>query len=244
MPSLKTLLVVLAAAILASPSVAAAGSAARVPRLDTTDGLALVGAQADVADWHGRRAIHLSPLPGQSKDDHAILAVLTGTEFHDGVIELDVAGAPRSDADPTSRGFVGLAFRVQGRDSSLKFECFYLRPTNGRSEDQVLRNHAVQYQEYPDYSWKKLREQSPWVYESYADLVPGEWTHLKLEVRGVKARLYVNGAAQPTLVVNDLKGGDGGGAIGLWSYTSSEAYFTDLKVRPLTPSSRTWEGSR
>lgn len=89
----------------------------------------------------------------------------------------------------------------------------------------------MQYQEYPDYSWKKLREQSPSVYESYADLVPGQWTHLKLEVSGTKARLYVNGTSQPTLIVNDLKGGDGHGAIALWSYTSSEAYFSGLQVR-------------
>jgi len=219
------------AAIAASTCTAVAVSgASRVPKLDTTQGLDLVTAQAEVVTWQGRRAIHLSPLPGQSKDDHAIMAVLTGTEFHDGVIELDVSGAPRADADPTSRGFVGLAFRVQGGDSITKFECCYIRPTNGRSDDQVLRNHSVQYQEYPDYSWKKLREQSPGVYESYADLVPGVWTHLKVDVRGVKARLYVNGASQPALVVNDLKAGDASGAIALWSYTSTEGYFTNLKV--------------
>ena len=220
------------AAISASTCIAMAVSGAtRMPKLDTTQGLDLVTAQAEVVTWQGRRAIHLSPLPGQSKDDHAIMAVLTGTDFHDGVIEIDVSGAPRADADPTSRGFVGLAFRVQGGDSITKFECCYIRPTNGRSEDQVLRNHSVQYQEYPDYSWKKLREQSPGVYESYADLVPGVWTHLKIEVSGVKARLYVNGASQPALVVNDLKAGDASGAIALWSYTSTEGYFTNLKVR-------------
>jgi len=230
MRSTKTLIAVVAA-IAASTSIAAVGSGAdRAPRLDSTQALDLVTAQAEVVTWHGRRAIHLSPLPGQSKDDHAIMAVLKGTEFHDGVIELDVSGAPRADADPTSRGFVGLAFRVQGADSITKFECCYIRPTNGRSDDQVLRNHSVQYQEYPDYSWKKLREQSPGLYESYADLVPGEWTHLKVEVSGVKARLYVNGAPQPALVVNDLKAGDASGTVALWSYTSTEGYFSNLKL--------------
>ena len=65
-------------------------------------------AQAEIANWHGRRAIHLGPLPGQSKGDYAIMAVLKDTAFHDGVIELDVSGTPRADADPASRGFVGL----------------------------------------------------------------------------------------------------------------------------------------
>jgi len=221
-------LVTVSASSLLSASVFAAQ---RVPKLDSTRDLDLVTAQAEVVTWHNRRAIHLSPLPGQSKDDHAIMAVLKGTEFHDGVIELDVSGAPRADADPTSRGFVGLGFRVQGRDSLTKFECFYIRPTNGRSSDQLLRNHSVQYQEYPDYSWHKLRDESPGVYESYADLVPGVWTHLKVEVNGVKAKLYVNNASQPALIVNDLKGGDSSGAIALWSYTSTEGYFANLQVR-------------
>ena len=215
----------------ATPQVERAFAAGLVPKLDSVAALDLIDAQAEVVIWQGRRAIRLSPLPEHSKDDSAILAVLKGTDFHDGVIELDVAGEPRADADPTSRGFVGLAFRVQGRDSLMKFECVYLRPTNGRSEDQLLRNHSVQYQEYPDFSWKKLREDAPGGYESYADLVPGAWTHLKLEVRKSKARLYVNGAAQPSLIVNDLRAGDSSGAIALWSYTSSEAYFTNLRIR-------------
>jgi hypothetical protein len=147
------------------------------------------------------------------------------------VIELDVSGAPRADADPTSRGFVGIALRVEDRDSIARFECFYIRPTNGRSDDQLLRNHSVQYQQSPDFSWKKLRADSPGVYESYADLEPGVWTHLKVEVSGTKAKFYVNGASQPSLIVNDLKGGDTRGAIALWSYTSSESYFSNLSVR-------------
>jgi hypothetical protein len=46
----------------------------------------------------------------------------------------------------------------------------------------------------------------------------------------VTARLFVNGGSQPALIVNDLKGGDTSGAIALWSYTSTEAYFSNLKV--------------
>jgi hypothetical protein len=220
-----------AALALSTLGIPAGIAAPRVPALDSIQDLDLVTARSEVATWRGRRAIHLSPLPEQVHDDHPIMAVLKGTEFHDGVIELDVSGAPRPDADPTARGFVGLAFRVQGGDSLTRFECFYVRPTNGRSDDQVMRNHSVQYQEYPDFSWKKLREASPMMYESYADLVPGEWTHLKVEVSGANARLYVNGAVQPVLVVNDLKAGDSTGAIALWSYTSTDAYFSNLVVR-------------
>jgi electron transfer flavoprotein beta subunit len=50
------------------------------------------------------------------------------------------------------------------------------------------------------------------------------------EVDGTKARLYVNGAAQPCLVVNDLKLGESRGKIALWARISSEACFSNLRV--------------
>ena len=39
------------------------------------------------------------------------------------------------------------------------------------------------------------------------DLMPGAWTRVKIEVRGERARLYVHGQENPTLIVNDLKTG-------------------------------------
>ena len=44
----------------------------------------------------------------------------------------------------------------------------------------------------------------------------------------MKARLYVNGAPQPVLVVNDLKLGDIKGALALWIGVGTEAYFANL----------------
>ena len=49
---------------------------------------------------------------------------------------------------------------------------------------------------------------------------------------GNQARLYINGASQPALVVNDLKHGTGRGAIALWARISSDAYFSNLRVTP------------
>ena len=122
-----------------------------------------------------------------------------------------------------------MAFRVQDRGS--RAELFYLRPTNGRADDQLRRNHSVQYQSAPDFPWSRLRKENPGVYESYADLQPGVWTKMKIEVSGTKARLYVNGADQPCLLVNDLKLGESRGQIALWAYGGTDGYFSNLTVR-------------
>ena len=118
------------------------------------------------------------------------------------------------------------------RQSQSRFECIYLRPTNGRAEDQVRRNHSVQYISNPGFPWHLLRKDFPEKYESYVDLVTGEWTKVKIEVRGEKARLCVNGAGQPTLLVNDLKQGLSKGSVALWVGTGTVARFSNLKVSP------------
>jgi hypothetical protein len=94
----------------------------------------------------------------------------------------------------------------------------------------VRRNHAVQYSSFPDFPWQRLRKEFPEKYESYVDLVPGEWTKVKIEVRGNRARLYVHEAQQPTLVVDDLKQGPSQGKIALWVGPGTVAHFSNLRV--------------
>ena len=206
----------------------AAFADARVFKLDRVSDLALVGARAEVVVYQGQRAVHLQSRMGQEADDDSMLAVVSGSDFKDGTIELDVAGAP-IPAVPNARGFIGVAFRVQAHPDS--FECFYIRPTNARCDDQARRNHSVQYTCGPSYSWRRLRTESPETYETYADMEPGVWTHLKVEVAGTQARFYVNRATQPALIVNDLKLGDTHGAIALWSHTFTDGYFANLRVK-------------
>jgi hypothetical protein len=139
-----------------------------------------------------------------------------------------LAGDTLPDAPPDARGFVGVAFRVAGEPPH--YECFYLRPKNGRSEDQLRRNHSAQYISVPGFSWHKLREESPSKYESYVDLVPGEWTRVKIQIENRSARLYVNGSGQPTLIVQDLKQPIEKGSVALWVGSGTIAYFTDLTL--------------
>ncbi|WP_294186391.1 hypothetical protein [uncultured Sphingobacterium sp.] len=162
-------------------------------------------------------------------DGEKTMALLKNVDFHNGVIELSVAGQPMDQAGETARGFVGIAFRTSGDIS--KTEIFYLRPTNGRAEEQLRRNHATQYISIPGYPWEKLREESPGKYEAYADMGPGEWIKVKIEVNDEKAKLYLNESSQPTLIVNDLKQGkDLRGSIGLWVGPGTLGHFKDLKL--------------
>ncbi len=159
------------------------------------------------------------------------LAIIEGIEFSSGVIEAEIAGAVEPGAPPNARGFVGLAFRVQ--DDMRTYDLFLLRPTNGRAEDQVRRNHAVQYSSHPDWTFDRMRKEAPERYESYVDLVPDAWTKVRIEVNGERARLYVHGQEQPTLIVNDLKtGADAKGAVALWIDVGTVAHFRNLTITP------------
>ena len=110
------------------------------------------------------------------------------------------------------------------------YEYIYLRPTNGRADDQVRRNHSTQYSSHPDFDFARSRQEAPEKYESYVDLEPGVWTKYKIEVEGRKARLYVHGAEQPCLIVNDLKLEPRGGGVALWVGPGTEGYFSNLKI--------------
>ncbi|HKW97118.1 MAG TPA: hypothetical protein VJN43_05250 [Bryobacteraceae bacterium] len=187
----------------------------------------LVGKNVSVTEtnFKGRSAVRVIAAP--DAPNATSYALLKDVSFRDGAIEVDLAGQPAAGAFTGARGFIGIAFRVQ---SDGRYEYIYLRPTNGRADDQVRRNHSTQYSSYPDFDYARFRRESPEKYESYADLQPGVWTKYKIEVEGRKARLYVNGAEQPCLVVNDLKLDRPEGGVALWVGPGTEGYFSNLKI--------------
>lgn len=158
------------------------------------------------------------------------MAIFKNPDFKNGTIELEVNGSRRPDSDTTFRGFIGLAFRVQENDT-ISYECFYIRPDNGRANDQLRRNHSTQYISEPEYPWYKLRKDFPGVYESYADMESGKWIKLKIEVQNEKARFYVGNNAQPCLLVNDLRHQVEKGGIALWIGPGTEGYFRNVKIQ-------------
>ncbi|WP_422931913.1 family 16 glycoside hydrolase [Singulisphaera sp. PoT] len=223
--------------------------------LDSTEGLTLINVKGEAVEHRGRKGVRLtfagpkaaktaggekgkespsakaSPkAPRGPAREFETLAILTGSEFRNGTIEIELAGEPAPGGAPGgARGFVGLAFHVDPADPS-RYDAFYIRPTNGRADDQVRRNHSTQYISHPEFPWARLREEFPAKYESYADLAPSEWTRLKIVVAGSRAQLYVNGASQPSLIVNDLKRADATGPIALWTEPSTISHFRDLVI--------------
>jgi hypothetical protein len=192
--------------------------------------LELHNVKAEPVTYLGRSAVRVTDAFAEGVNDAGRLAVVPGSSFQDGTIEVSLSGDTLPDMPPAARGFVGIAFRVTADCSH--FECFYLRPKNGRSDDQLQRNHSTQYISIPGFPWQKLRDETPGKYESYVDLVAGQWTHVKIQVAGSRARLYVNDTEQPVLIVNDLKQSPVNGSIALWVGPGTVAHFTDLRVTP------------
>lgn len=106
--------------------------------LESAKDLVAIGSEIRAVTYRGRRSIQLIPPVGHENADEDMLAVLTGPDFRDGTIEVEVAGAPRAGAPADVRGFIGVAFRVQAKGTTGEY--FYLRPTNARCDDQLRRN--------------------------------------------------------------------------------------------------------
>ncbi len=191
-------------------------------------GLSVTGGNAEPVEYLGRKAVRLT-----SQGDGDIYAYVKGSELQDGVIEADVAVRITTPPGVRMPGFTGFAFRA--RPDGSQYDMFYFRPKNAQSDDQAMRNHAVQYVARPGYDWYPLRRQWPWVYESWADIKPETWTHVKIELHGRDAKLYMNGSESPSLVIDGLKGENLQGGVALWGYPGEESYFANLQVTPSNP---------
>lgn len=206
--------------------------AAELPRTEVfsfanVDGIREHGVTVSTGEYRGRNGLRVvQPARGDG------FAVLPGVNFQDGVIEADFA-IELTTAIPGTPGFGGIAFRA--RDDVSGYELFYLRPGNATSPDQAKRNHSVQYVAQPGFSWPLLRRTWPSVYESYAPLEAGAWTHLKIEVAGRDAKLFINGALQPTLIVQGMKGEDLTGHVALWGFPGQNTWFSNVRITHTKP---------
>ncbi len=175
----------------------------------------------NVADRNGKEALVLS--------GKFALASVKGMDFHDGTIEVDMM-APKGGPM-----FFGVAFRIQDEEDrsitvsdndTLKYEYIYFRPFCSDTEN------AIQYcAAGTKFSWEYLRKNHPGVYEAGASVPLTDWFHVKIDVEGTTAKVYVNRADEPSLVINDLKHGNSRGSVGVYSFWET-AYFANFEVKP------------
>ena len=149
--------------------------------------------------------------------------------FHNGTIEVDMMSRLLSDAPDYARGFIGIVFRVDERDT--EFESYYIRPTNAMTDDPVRRAHGCQYFSYPGYTFAYFRHHAIDGYEAPIASGLDEWVHLKAVIEDGRAAFYLNGSDEPTLTVDGLKHGPNArGAVGLYVDDGTEAFFRNLTV--------------
>ena len=196
------------------PDVAAIGDAGR---------WSAVNVESRVAAEDGKQVLRLAPIGGNRKGSNIGMALVGGVACAEGAIDVDLRGQGEGSAS-----FVGVAFGVEDAN---RYEAVYFRPFRFRSTDAVDRSHAVQYVAWPEHTWEALRAQSPGVYEAAIAPVPDPagWFHAHIEIGRTQVKVFIDGAAQPTLVVNRLR--NVRGAVALW-VDSQEGSFANLQIRP------------
>jgi hypothetical protein len=168
--------------------------------------------KAKVTEYQGRKCLLL--------DGGA--AILKDFEMRDGVVDMDIA-------TPAKRGFFGIQFRLD--HDGANGEWVYLRQHKSGLPDAIqytpVLNTGANWQIYngPGFT-------------GAVDIPKDVWFHLRLEVAGAKARLYVKDMDKPALVMNDLKSGIQRGQVALYVLTG-ETYFSNFEIR--TTPDATWE---
>lgn len=178
----------------------------------------IFGRTTSIVDMKGKHALQLSEGPGNG------VVWLDGYDFADGVIELDVLGR----SAPIQGSFVGVAFRVVDGQTH---DAVYFRPFNFRATDSTRHSHAVEYVSHPQWTWQRLRTEHPGVYERAVVPEPDgdQWFHVRIVVERPKVSVFVNGRAEPSLVVDELSDRSHG-SLGVWVGEGSAGYFANLRV--------------
>jgi len=148
-------------------------------------------------------------------------ALLKDVQFQDGTIEVDVSGK--------TSGFAFLVFRATTANDG---EDVYLRMGLSGTPD------AVQYM--PMYgglgAWKLYHGPG---YTASAAFDAKAWTHLRVDVEGRRATVFVGDATVPTMVVPELEGARSVGAIGVFEGTpggsSDSVLFSNFRYTPRAP---------
>jgi len=170
--------------------------------------------EVKVTEYQGRKCLLLN----------GGAAILKDFEMRDGVIDVDVA-------TPAKRGFFGFDFRLD--KDGTNYEEVYLRQHKSGLPD------AMQYTPVLNTGRNWQIYNGPG-FTGAVDIPKDEWFHLRLEVTGAQAKLYVKDMDKnkPALVMDDLKSGVQKGQVALYDLTGA-TYFSNFEVR--TTPDAPWE---
>lgn len=160
---------------------------------------------AQIAEYQGRKCLLLN----------GGAAVIKDFQMRDAVIDVDVV-------TPANHGFFGFQFRLT--DDGANGEWVYLREHKSGLPDAMqytpVLNTGANWQIYngPGFT-------------GAVDIPKNVWFHLRLQVAGAQAKLYVKDMEKPALVMNDLKSGVQKGQVALY-VLSGATYFSNFEIRP------------
>ena len=163
-----------------------------------------------ILEFEGNQALRIENTVSDS------YAYLKGYDFSDGIIEFDLY------CPTTSAGFIGFLFRLNRYKEEDRFELFYFRPFMSNSLGAVqyipVNNGVAYFQYYTDN-----------VYQSIGSFPYNNWNHVKAEIAGPCAIVYVND--NKVMTVNNLGRGLSKGSVGLWmDSTTPICYYANFKV--------------
>lgn len=151
------------------------------------------------------------------------LAILKNTRFDEGIIEIELKGE-----NLPGRSFIGLAFNIQN-DST--YEAIYFRPFNFQADEQIKREHSVQYISHPKNTWRYLRTNFEGQYEAEYTRKPSpdEWFSISISIDSENVTVYDEESNTELLRVVRLEK-QMSDRIGLWTGNNSKGEFRKLMV--------------
>lgn len=187
------------------PAAAAGAAAAGVVAVPADSPRWELQGEAKVTEYLGRQSIYL--------DGGA--AVLKDLDVRDAVVDVDVATT-------ASRGFFGIQFRIA--DEGANAEWVYLRPHKSGAADALQYTPVL----HTGLNWQLYSGPG---FTGAVDIPRQVWFHLRLEVAGAQAKLFVENLEKPVLVMDDLKSGVQKGQVALAVLTGA-TYFSNFEIRP------------
>jgi hypothetical protein len=152
------------------------------------------------------------------------LAILNEIEFETGTIEVDLMG----ENNP-GKSFIGIAFNIQN-DST--YEAIYFRPFNFVAEEQIRKEHMVQYIFHPEYGWNRLRTERTGEFEAELPNPPNPdgWFRAYITVSQDRVQVRLSETSEPVLDVPRLSE-PFSNKIGYWVGNNSSGRFDDFKIK-------------